>query len=139
MMNERIAKLVSDHEEDGFFTHMALTSDMIESAQELLGLTIPQQFTDYLKNYGHGGIGGVEILGIGLTGAMLFLETTLRYRKYGLPQNLLVIENVDEWVYCIDCDTGAVVSWSQIDGVRPEFPDFDEFVISEFEDAIENL
>ena len=70
---------------------------------------------------------------------MLFLETTLRYRKYGLPHNLLAIENVDEWLYSIDCDTGSVVSWSQADGIRPEFSSFDEFVISEFNDAIENL
>lgn len=138
-MNKQIAELVSEHKKDGFFTRVALTPCMIEAAQEQLGLTIPRQFIDYLNIYGHGGIGGVEILGVGLTGKMLFLEATLTYRKYGLPNNLLMIENVDEWVYCIDCDTNAVVSWSQIDGVRTEYPDFDSFVISEFENAIENL
>lgn len=139
MMNKTLSELIAQYEQDGDFTYVAPTPEMLESAQELLGITIPQQFVDYLIAYGHGGIGGVEILGIGLTGNMLFLETTLRYRKYGLPENLLVVENADEWLYCIDCDTGAVVSWSRADGIRPEFPDFDEFVIREFNDAIENL
>ena len=138
-MNEKINKLVAEHESDSFFTKVAPTDEMIADAQEKLGVALPAQYVDYLKAFSHGGIGGVEILGIGFDGSVIFVEQTLSERNYGLPDNLVVVENVDEWVYCIDCDTEAVVSWSQIDGVRPEFKDFDEFVISEFNDAIENL
>lgn len=138
-MNDKISALIAQHENKGDFTHVALTPEMLETAQEQLGVTIPQQFLDYLNAYSHGGIGGIEILGVGLDGTMLFLETTFRYRKYGLPQNLLAIENCDEWLYCIDCDTGEVVSWSQSDGLRDEYPSFDDFLLQDLEDAIENL
>lgn len=70
---------------------------------------------------------------------MLFLDATLRYREYGLPSNLLVVENCDEWLYCLDCDNGEVVFWSQIDGVRREYPSFDDFLIQDLEGVIANL
>lgn len=138
-MNERIRGLIAEHEQDGFFTRVAPTEEMLASAQRLLGVTIPQQFVDYLSEYSHGGVGGIEILGVGLSGRMIFLDTTLDYRRYGLPDNLLAIENCDEWLYCLDCDTGAVVSWSQFEGVKQEYPSFDDFLLQDLEDAIENL
>ena len=138
-MNGKIEALISQHEQDGDFTHMKLTDRMLEDAQAQLELTIPTQFVDFLNAYSHGGIGGVEILGVGLTGTMVFLEATLRARKYGLPQNLLVVEDCDEWLYCIDCDSSKVVSWSQVDGIREEYPDFDTFLLQDLEDAVENL
>ena len=138
-MNDRIRTLIARHEQDGFFTRIAPTDEMLASAQRLLGVTIPQQFVDYLVEYSHGGVGGVEILGVGLTGTMLFVEVTLDYRKYGLPHNLLAVENVGEWLYCIDCDTEEVVSWSQVDGLLPGYPSFDDFLLQDLEDAIENL
>ena len=138
-MNEKIEALISQYEQDGDFTHMKLTDRMLEDAQAQLGLTIPAQFVDFIDAYSHGGIGGVEILGVGLTGTMVFLEATLRARMYGLPQNLLVVEDCDEWLYCIDCDSSKVVSWSQVDGIREEYPDFDTFLLQDLEDAVENL
>lgn len=138
-MNAQIRALIAQHEQDGFFTRVAPTEEMLASAQRLLGVTIPKQFVEYLNEYSHGGVGGVEILGVGLTGTMLFLEVTLDYRKYGLPHNLLAVENCDEWLWCLDCDTGEIVSWSQVDGVLPGYPSFDDFLLQDLEDAIENL
>ena len=94
---------------------------------------------DCLNCLSHGGIGGVEILGIGFDGSLAFVEETMDYREEGLPENLIVVKNVGEWLYCLDCNTGKVVSWSIDDDVKPEFDSFDEFVIAEFKDAIENL
>lgn len=138
-MNDQIRALIAQHEQKGDFTRVAPTEEMLTSSQRLLGVTIPQQFVDYLREYSHGGIGGVEILGVGISGRMIFLDTTIDYRKYGLPHNLLAIENCDEWLYCLDCDTGEVVSWSQVDGVLPGYPSFDDFLLQDLEDAIENL
>ena len=138
-MNDQIRALIAQHEQDALFTRVAPTEEMLASAQQLLGVTIPQQFVEYLNEYSHGGVGGVELLGVGLTGTMLFLEATLRHRKYGLPNNLLVVENCDEWQECIDCDTGEVVSWDPIEGVIVDYPDFDAFLLDRIQDAIENL
>ncbi len=115
-MNAQIRALIAQHEQKGDFTHVAPTEEMLASAQRLLSVTIPQQFVDYLAEYSHGGVGGIEILGVGLDESMAFLE-----------------------VYCLDCDTGEVVSWSQADGVLPGYPSFDDFLLQDLEDAIENL
>ncbi len=138
-MNDQIRALIAQHEQKGDFTHVAPTEEMLASAQRLLGITIPQQFVEFLQEYSYGGIGGVTILGVGLDGSMAFLEETLDYRKYGLPHNLLAVENCDEWLYCLDCDTGEVVSWSQVDGVLPGYPSFGDSLLQDLEDAIENL
>ena len=50
----------------------------------------PKRKNDY------GRIGGVAIPGADFTDRMLFPDTTLDYRKYGLPHNLLAVENCDE-------------------------------------------
>ena len=92
------------------------------------------------KNYGQGGIGGVEILGISKINKAMFKDKTLEYRNYGLPNNLIVIENCDEWLYCIDVDTEKVVSWDRINGVLGErYATFLEFLIDRFNDEIENM
>lgn len=109
---------------------------MIEEAQEKLGVKIPDRFLEYLNIYSYGGINGTEILGIG---KIMFLETTMKYRRYGLPDNLIVIEDCGEWAYCLDAESGKVVSWSQLDGVKDEYPSFDEFLLDELEEAIANL
>ena len=138
-MNKQIEDLISEYEDEGFFTRVAPTPDMIDDAQQKLGVKIPEQFLEYLKVYSHGGINGILILGVGMTGNVMFLESTLEYRNYGLPENLIVIENCDEWVYCLDADTGRVVSWSQLDGVMDEYACFDDFLLDELKEGIANL
>ena len=138
-MNKEIESLIAEYESEGFFTRIAPTEEMIAEAQEKLGFAIPIQFVEYLGKYSYGGINGTVILGIGLSGRIAFLDETLKCRKYGLPSNLLVFENCDEWVYCLDSETGRVVSWSQLDGIRDEYATFDEFLLSDLREAIDNL
>ena len=99
---------------------------------------MPSQYLEFLKEYGQGCIGGIEVLGIGANNQLVFVEEILDYRQYGIPQNLIVIENCGEWVYCIDSDTYAIVSWSQ-DLTKEEYPDFDSYLLDRFSDAAENL
>ena len=56
-MNDKIASMIAQYESDGDFTHVAPTPEMLEEAQMQLGVSIPQQFIDYLNTYSHGGIG----------------------------------------------------------------------------------
>ena len=92
------------------------------------------------KNYGQGGIGGVEILGISKMNKAVFKDKTLEYRNHGLSNNLIVVESCDEWLYCIDVDTEKVVSWDRINGVLGErYATFLECLIDRFNDEIENM
>lgn len=138
-MNDQILNMVDQHREDSFFTHAEFNDETRALAEQKLGLRLPEQYVEYLKTFGHGGVGGVDILGVGCNGSLIFVEETLLYRKYGLPKNLVVIENQDEWLVCIDSVTGKIVSWSQGEDVLPEHDCFDDYVIEEFHEAIDNL
>ena len=123
----------------GDFNYASVTDDMISDAEEILGVKLPNQYVDYIKMFGHGGIAGVEILGVGLTGKMIFVESTLEYRADELPGNLVVIENVDEWLMCLDCDTGKVVSWDFTGYIKEEYDSFDDYLMDQMNNAIENI
>ena len=138
-MNDIILNTIKKYEVKGDFNYASVTDDMISDAEEILGVKLPNQYVDYIKMFGHGGIAGVEILGVGLTGKMIFVESTLEYRADELPGNLVVIENVDEWLMCLDCDTGKVVSWDFTGYIKEEYDSFDDYLMDHMNNAIENI
>lgn len=137
-MTNQITELVNRYEQHGDFSHYPVSTVQISEAAHTLGLHIPSQYADFLLKFGHGGIGGVEIIGIGKTGKLLFVSETLKYRKYGLPETFIVVENCDEWVYCINASDGSVVSWSN-GIVTVVYTDFSTYLLDRFNDAVENL
>lgn len=138
-MNEIILNTIKKYEEKGDFNYASVTDKMIEDAEKQLGVKLPEQYIEYIKKFGHGGIAGLEIIGVGLTGRMLFVDSTLEYRAEELPDNLVVIENVDEWLMCLDCNTGKVVSWDFSGYIKDEYDSFDDYLIDQMNSAIENL
>lgn len=104
---------IKKYEVKGDFNYASVTDDMISDAE--------------------------EILGVGLTGKMIFVESTLEYRADELPGNLVVIENVDEWLMCLDCDTGKVVSWDFTGYIKEEYDSFDDYLMDQMNNAIENI
>lgn len=138
-MNDVIKNLINQYEQKGDFNYATVTDNMIAAAEEKLGVKLPEQYIDFLKEYGHGGIAGIEVMGVGLTGRMLFVDTTLEYREDDLPDNLVVVENVDEYLTCIDCDTEKIVSWDFSGYIKEEYSSFDEYLVDQMHGAIENL
>ncbi|MFA0814272.1 MAG: SMI1/KNR4 family protein [Anaerofustis sp.] len=82
----------------------------------------------------------MEIFGI-YNQTLEFVEETKEYRTYGLPKNLIVIQNCDEWLDYIDTTNGRVVTWSAYDedGVIVAYDSFFEYLIDSFQEAIDNL
>lgn len=138
-MNSLIIETIKKYEKPKNFTHVPVTDEMIKMAEQELNVKLPLQFVEFLKLYGHGGICGIRILGVGLTGRMIFVEYTKEYRVEGLPENLVVVENVDEYLTCIDCNTERIVSWDYTGYIKDEYSCFDEYLIDIMNDAIENL
>lgn len=137
-MTEELRNLIKKYETKGDFTHADVSDAMIESAERELKVKLPTQYIAFLKEFGHGGVCGIDTLGVGLTGRIIFRDTTLEYRRRGLAQNLVVIENCDEWLYCIDCGNYKVVSWE--DGyVENEYDSFDDYLTRRVNEAAENL
>ena len=137
-MTEKLQKIIHDYERPEDFTHTQISTEQIEQAEKELHVLLPKQYVNFLICYGHGGINGIEIIGIGKTGRLLFVEETQKYRKYGLPEDYLVTEICDEWIYCIDCNTGKIVSWNN-SIIENCYHDFDSYLADRFHDAIENL
>lgn len=101
-MRDYLYKTIKENENKGDFTYAEVTDSMLTKAEARLGLKLPNAYRWFLINFGQGGIGGIEVLGIGKNGKMNFVEETLKYRSYGLPKDVILIENCDEWVYCIN-------------------------------------
>ena len=138
-MNSDLRNLIKQYENEHSFTHVTVSDKSINEFEKKLGVKLPEQYITFLKEYGHGGIAGVEVMGVGLTGRAIFVDETLDARKYGLPQNFVIIENVDEWQNCIDCNTGKIVSWDQSGYIKEENDCFDDYLKEQFEEALENL
>lgn len=138
-MNSQILELVKKYEQPGDFNYASVSDEMICKAENSLGVKLPKQYIDFLKMFGHGGIAGVETIGVGLTGDLMFVDITLDYREEDLPNNFVVIENVDEWLNCIDCNTGRIVSWDYSGYIKEDYACFDEYLIDQMNGAIENL
>lgn len=138
-MNKTIIDIIKKYEQKGDFNYTNVSDAMIDNAEAVLGVKLPKQYVDFLKMFGHGGICGIETLGVGLTGTLIFVDVTLDYREEGLPDNLVVIENVDEWLECIDCNNGKIVSWDFTGYIKSEYDCFDDYLADQMNNAIDNI
>ena len=57
-MNDIILNTIKKYEVKGDFNYASVTDDMISDAEEILGVKLPNQYVDYSKMFGHGGIAG---------------------------------------------------------------------------------
>lgn len=139
-MNEDLIKKINQYETKGDFTHAPVSNEMIGLVEDELNVTIPEDYKAFLKIYGHGGIGGIEVFGVGKNGIAVFEKQTLKYRSYGLPLNMVVLENCDEWLYCLNCANGTVESWSMADQkLIEEYDSFDAYLSDRLDNIIENM
>ena len=137
-MNRQIRNIIEEYNEPFWFAKVSVTMDSIAEDEAVLNLKFPQQYIEFLQELGSGGLFGVDIFGVTKTGYRTHVTETLRYREYGLPENFLIVENCDEWVYCIDCNTGEVVSWDCSGYVLKNYDDFDSFFLNELKEAVDN-
>jgi hypothetical protein len=117
----------------------------IVQIEKELDVTLPESYKWYVRNYGQGGIGGVEIFGVGLNNVLPCVEITNDYRRVGLPKQYVVIQNVDEWIYCLDTETMTngecpVVDWDRQAGTgRHKYDNFFLFLYEKFEQELGSL
>lgn len=139
-MYDEIIKTIKLYEENGDFTYPNVDDKTILRAEKELNVKLPDQYCWFLKQYGHGGINGIETYGIGKNGKTIFVDKTLQFRVYGLENDKIVIENCDEWIYCLDEKSGTVVMWSQYDkNCKTVYKDFLDYLNDRIGDAIENM
>ena len=144
MNRKDIESLIMSEEEEFFFTG-GVSVEYIREIEKELNTRLPESYKWFLGNYGHGGINGVLIQGVGLDKSLQVVNTTLSLREYGLPRNLVVIESMDEYVYCLDTtqmtnNDYPIVDWDQSIGIgKKQYDNLYNYLYDRFTDAIENL
>ncbi|MBL5783667.1 hypothetical protein B5V88_17500 [Heyndrickxia sporothermodurans] len=94
----------------------------IDYVQDTLKLKLPESYKWFLNNYGSGGLYGVDILGVARSNIATVVMETERYRELGMNENLVVIEDVDEYAYCLDTSNMEnnecpVIAWNKQGGL----------------------
>lgn len=138
-ISNKILQMINAYEEDKDFFGEA-SEEAITKAEIRLEVSFPSEHREYVKEYGSGGICGVEILGVEGEDFASVVEDTERFRKEGLPRKYSVIKNVDEFIYCLNTvDTYNVISWDGITKQEVEsYTTFNEFLQDHFQEAIDN-
>lgn len=79
----------------GLYHVKGCDNGQIEEAQRALGLTFPEEYTDYLKEYGAISFYGTEWMGLNATGYLNVVEATKQERELNeaFPPDYFVIEN----------------------------------------------
>ena len=139
-MNNMLLEMIHEFIEEGDFFGEVSDED-IRKAEEALELSFPLEYKGFVKRFGSGGICGVEILGVEGPEYSSVVEGTVRYRKLGLPNNYIVIENVDEFVYCLNTlEEYTVVRWDDVSKREiKRYDSFDEYLQDSFQEAIDNM
>ncbi|WP_170105022.1 SMI1/KNR4 family protein [Desmospora activa] len=143
MSLNKIIELINLYGEKDDFSERA-SDKQISKIEQDLDVILPNSYQWFLKHFGHGGIAGVEILGTTAMGVYPVINATIYCRRYNLPPSFVLIENVDEWVNCLDTarmNNGEcpVVSWDRFGNSRIKYDNFYDFLFDQFRQAVDNL
>ena len=113
-MNNKIIDMIKRYGEENDF-YGKISEDDIKLVEKSLGIIFPESYKWFILNYGSGGICGVEILGIENKEDSSVIHVTERYRKLGLENGCIVIEDLGEFIICIDTNDGdKIIRWDRV-------------------------
>ncbi len=120
-----------------------IPDNTITEYESKLNIVFPLEYRWYLQQYGAGGIGSVNILGIDPDEYIDVMITTFDARNNGLQQNLLPIMDCDEFIYCLNtqmntCNEYEVVRWDKYSkSTKKKADSFFDFLFIEFTRILE--
>jgi SMI1 / KNR4 family. len=132
--SDKVEKIISENIHAGFFTG-GTQENVIKEIENRLGVTLPNSYKWFLLRHGSGGVFGVDIIGVGKSNQACVVIETEKKRKLGLNKELVVIEDCDEYIYCLDTSKLSngecpVISWDEYDGYDSiESNNFYEFLL----------
>ena len=137
---EQLTELIRRIGNSAFFVGKA-DDLIIQQIETKLNVILPVSYEWFLREFGHGGMMRVEILGNGLSLNPSCVTETEFFRESGLPMHLVVIENVGEWIFCLDTSRMVenecpVVDWDSIRGLgNIYYETFLDFIYERFLNA----
>jgi len=102
-----------------------VSAEALSRDSELLGVSLPDAFVEFVLTLGGGGVEGAEINGVDpggdVSGGGTFVAATRRVaRRFGIQPNFIVLsEDEGEWAECLDCGSGRVVGFEIGGGSDP--------------------
>ncbi|MDF9759787.1 hypothetical protein OKW24_001560 [Peribacillus simplex] len=120
-----------------------VSEDKVEETENKLQVPLPESYKWFLKNYGSGGSFGIDIIGYDLVGASVVTATKDHQKYYGLIDGLVVIEDINEFAYCLDTNKMIngecpVIMWDNQEGYGRKLADnFVDYFIDRLELAKE--
>lgn len=147
---ERLSELIEQVcEEEGveldeiFDMPQEENSELIAQFEEKFAVKLPEDFKYYLSKYGSGGLGYFDFFGIESGKDIENCSITALMkdcRAKGMPNQLVVIEHLGDYVTCIDVskNNGEVVTWSWIDDgkICKKADTFEAYFIAKLEDCL---
>lgn len=117
MNKEELIYFIQENMESDDFTG-GVDEKQIEYVQNTLEVQLPESYKWFLTNYGSGGLFGVDILGVAKSNIASVVIETKNYRDLGMSNNLVVIEDIGEYAYCLDTSNMEnnecpVIAWNR--------------------------
>jgi antitoxin YobK len=143
MNKDKLINFINSNAEPDDFTG-GIDIKQIEHVQDTLKVKFPESYKWFLNNYGSGGLYGIDISRVAKSNISTVVIETESYRDLGLNDNLVVIEDVDEFAYCLDTskmenNECPVVAWNKQGGLDDfnTAENFYEFLLQRLLDAKE--
>ncbi|KWW21736.1 hypothetical protein AS888_04295 [Peribacillus simplex] len=120
-----------------------VSEDKVEETENKLQVPLPESYKWFLRNYGYGGLFGLRIIGYGFAGPAVVDATKGHQKYYDLLDGLVVIEDIDEFAYCLDTNKMKngecpVITWDNQEGYGRKLADnFLDYFIERLELAKE--
>jgi hypothetical protein len=143
MNKEELTNFINEHKESDDFTG-GVDESQTNVVQNELGVELPESYKWFLTTYGYGRFFGVDIIGYGFTGPAVVDATKGHHKYYDLIDGLVVIEDIDEFAYCLDTNKMKdgecpVIMWDNQEGYGRTLADnFLDYLIERLEWAKED-
>jgi hypothetical protein len=116
MNKEELTNFINENMESDDFTG-GVEESQITVVQDKLGVELPESYKWFLTTYGSGGSFGVDILGVAKLNIASVVNETESYRNLGMDKDLVVIEDIGEYAYCLhtskmENDECPVIAWN---------------------------
>ncbi|WHY36822.1 SMI1/KNR4 family protein [Bacillus velezensis] len=140
MIYSKVENFINENKQNAIFTEGA-SHENITRIEEILQCELPISYKWFLEKYGAGGLFGVLVLGYNFDHASVADKTKEYKQHYGLPDGLVVIEDVDFFAYCLDTNKMKdgecpVVEWDRIIGYQDIVAEsFIEFFYNKIQEA----
>jgi hypothetical protein len=138
-------ELIERYKEPDDYIAGPKTDEQIILMEDILNVSLPPSYKEFIKKYGSGGVKSIDFLGITKTvEGSESVTSTLDNRKYGLPLEYVIVTNDGDGSYCaIDCSTkntegeSPVIRWASFFKPEKIAEDFGEFMLADLENILE--